>query len=74
MSVLPCVPKVFERIIQKQFQSFIDEFLSPYLCGYGKSFNIQYALLSLIKKWKKTLDGKGPTGVVLKELSQAFDT
>ena len=55
ISVLPSVSKIFERIIQNQFSSFIDEFLSPYLCGYRKGFNTQYALLSLIEKWKKRL-------------------
>ena len=35
-SVLPCVSKVVERINQKQFLSFMDEFLFPYLCAIGK--------------------------------------
>ena len=74
VSVLPSVSKMFERIIQKQFSSFIDEFLSPYLCGYRKDFNTQYALLSLVEKWKKNLDNKGYTGAVLMDLSKAFDT
>ena len=64
VSVLPCVSKVFERIIQKQFSS---------IC-YRKGFNTQYALLSLIQKWKETLDGKDYTGPVLMDLSKAFDT
>ena len=38
VSVLPCVSKVFERVIQKQLSSFINEFLSPYLSGYKKRF------------------------------------
>ena len=33
VSLLPCVSKVFERIIQKMFSRFLDEFLSPCLCG-----------------------------------------
>ena len=74
VSVLPSVFKVFERIIQKQFSSFIDEFLSPFLCGYRQGFNTQYALLSLIEKWKNTLDNKSYTGVVLMDLSKAFET
>ena len=74
VSVRPSVSKVFERIIQKQFSSFIDEFLSPFLCGYRQGFNTQYALLSLIEKWKNTLDNKGYTGAVLMDLSKAFDT
>ena len=55
VSVLPTASKVFERIIQKQFLRFINDFPSPYLCGYKKGFNTQYALLSLIEKWKKNL-------------------
>ena len=55
VSVLPSVSKIFERIIQKQFSNYVDEFLSPYLWGYRKGFNTQYALLSLIQKWKKNL-------------------
>ena len=74
VSVLPSVSKIFERIIQKQFSNFVDQFLSPYLCGYRKGYNTQYALLSLIEKWKKELDNKGYTVAVLMDLSKAFDT
>jgi len=74
VSVLPSVSKIFERIIQKQFSSYVDEFLSPYLCGYRKGFNTQYTLLSLIERWKKELDNKGYAGAVLMDLSKAFDT
>ena len=45
-----------------------------YLCGYRKGFNTQYALLSLIEKWKKELDNKGYAGAILMDLSKAFDT
>ena len=55
VSVLPSVSKIFERIIQKRFSNYVDEFLSPYLCGYRKGFNTQYALLSLIENGKKNL-------------------
>ena len=42
---------------------YINNFLSPYLCGYRKGFSTQLALLSLTEKWKKVLDNK-----VLEEL------
>ena len=74
VSVLPSVSKSFERIIQKQFANYVDEFLSPYLCGYRKGFNTQYTLLSLIEKWEKELDNKGYAGAILMDLSKAFDT
>ena len=74
MKTIDLVSKNFERIIQKQFPNYIDELWSPYLWGYPKGFNTEYALLSLIEKWKKELDNKGYTVAVLMDLSKAFDT
>ena len=74
VSVLPCASKRFERIIQKQLMSYVDKHLSPYLCGYRRGFSAQYALVSLIEKWKESLDKKGFAGAVLMDLSKAFDT
>ena len=39
VSVLPVVSKIFERIMQKQITLFTEKPLSPYLCGYRKSFS-----------------------------------
>ena len=53
---------------------FIENHLSPYLCGYRKGYNSQYALLSMIEKWKKSLDNHGIASGILMDLSKAFDT
>ena len=75
VSLLPVVSKLFEKIMQKQMKTFIETFLSPILCGYRKGYNTQYALLAMIEKWKKCLDGKGGfSGAILMDLSKAFDT
>ena len=74
VSILPVVSKMFERIMQKQINDFIISFLSPYLCGYRKGFNTQHALLTLVEKWRKSLDNKGFAGAILMDLSKAFDT
>ena len=74
VSLLPLVSKLFERLMQKQMVAYMEKFLSPYLCGYRKGFNAQYALLAMIEKWKKCLDGKGFAGAILMDLSKAFDT
>ena len=50
LSVLPVISKIFERIMHKQISLHVDNFLSPYFCGYRKGFSTQQALLSLIKK------------------------
>ena len=60
--------------MHKKINGFISNCLSPYLCGYGKGYNTQQALLALIQKWKKKLDDKGYGGAVLMDLSKAFDT
>ena len=57
-----------------QITAYLNEYLSPYLCGYRKGFSTQTALSSLIEKWKQILDGKGYGAAVLMDLSKAFDT
>ena len=55
LSVLPCTSKFFERILQKQLLSFVNQHLSPYLCGYRRGFSAQHALASLIEEWNVSL-------------------
>ncbi len=74
VSILPVVSKIFERIMQKQMNIFVENRLSPYLCGYRKGYNAQYALTAMIEKWKKSLDNKGIGGAILMDLSKVFDT
>ena len=49
-------------------------FLSPFLCGYRKGYSAQHALLSMLEKWRISLDKGGYGGGVLMDLSKAFDT
>ena len=74
VSILPVVSKNFERIMQKQMKVYIEKYLSPFLCGFRKGYNTQYALTSMIEKWKKYLDNNGIAGALLMDLSKAFDT
>ena len=53
---------------------FIGDHLSPFLCGYRKGYNTQYALIAMIEKWKKSLDNGGIFAAILMDLSKAFDT
>ena len=53
---------------------FIGDHLSPFLCGYRKGYNSQYALIAMIEKWKKSLDNGGIFAAILMDLSKAFDT
>ena len=74
ISILPVVSKIYERLIQQQIARFMDKRLSPYLCGYRKGFSTQHALVSLLERWKQTLDKHGYAAAMLMDLSKAFDT
>ena len=74
VSVLPVMSKVFERIMQKQINMYIEKFFSPNLCGFRKNFSTQNALTALIENWKISLDQNGYAGAMLMDLSKAFDT
>ena len=60
--------------MQHQLVNYIENYLSPHLCGYRKGYSSQQALISLIESWKKSLDKKGHGGAILMDLSKAFDT
>ena len=66
--------KIYEKLLQKQINNYIENILFPYLCGYMKGYSTQHALICLTEKWKKILDEKGFCGAVLMDLSKAFDT
>ena len=73
ISVATAMSKVFERLIAKQFNSFVTTKISNLLCAYGKGHSAQHALIRLIETIRKTLDKKGVAGMILMGLSKAFD-
>ena len=74
VSVLPVVSKIFERVLHRQIGTYMERFLSTFLCGYRKGYNAQHASMSVLEKWRISLDNKGFGGAILMDLSKAFDT
>ena len=74
ISLLPCVSKLFEKLLYEQIYNFIEKFLSPYLCGFRKGYSTQDCLLVMIETWRKALDKKENAGAILTDLSKAFDS
>ena len=66
--------KVFERLLYKQIETFMNNKLSIKLSGFRKNFNTQYCLTFMLAKWKNTLDKGKDVGAVVMDLSKAFDT
>ena len=73
ITVLPAVSKIFERLMGNQMLSFVQSFLSPLTCGFREGYSTQHALLRLIEACNKSIDSGGIAGVVLTDLSKAFD-
>ena len=73
VSILPSMSKIFERLIFKQLNDYMDPKLSIYQCGFRKNMSAQNCLLFMVEKLKQCLDNKGSTGILLTDLSKAFD-
>ena len=72
ISILPVILKTFERLMFQQMSSFVDNVISPYLCGFRKGDSTQHALLILVNKINKSFDLK-QVGLLMMDLSKAFD-
>ena len=48
-------------------------FLSKRQCGFGKGYSTQQCLLAMLEKWRSAVDNKKTFGVLLTDLSKAFD-
>ena len=73
ISVLSAICKVFERVMSKQITSLINPKLSKLLCGIKEGYSSQDALFRVIEQCRKILDRSGKVGMVLMDLSKAYD-
>ena len=53
--------------------TFVQCFLSPFLCGFREGYSVQHALLSIVEFCKKSLNIGGVAGVVMMDLSKAVN-
>ena len=74
MSLLPHISKVFERIICKQINIYKQDKLSKYKPGIQKSHGTKHYLITMLEKWKSSLDKGGNNCVLFMNLSTSFDT
>ena len=74
VSVLPHMPKVFERITYTLIDSFMEDKLSKLLTGFRKSHSTQHCLINMLEKWKNTLGKGGFVCAMFMDLSKVFDT
>ncbi len=73
ISVLVCQPKVFEGIMVDQLMQFINDKLCDLLSAYRQDYSTQHVLLHAIEEWKVAFDKGQHIGVLLMDLSKAFE-
>ena len=73
ISILPNVPKIYERCLYGQIATYFQHIFSRYQFGFRKGYNAQQSLLAMIEKWKKIVDNEGVFGALSTDLSKAFD-
>ena len=72
-SLLSAISKIFGRIMLPQMHNYMQNMLSTYLCGFTKGMNAQNCLVFMVEFCKKALDKRNKYGILLTDLSKAFD-
>ena len=73
VSILPVISKIFEKLLFYQIDNFMDAKLSIHQCGFRKGYSARHCVVVMLEKWRATLDNRGCSGVLLTDLSKAFD-
>ena len=70
VSILNTFSKIYEKA---QLVSGLDKYLLPFISAYQKGYSTQHVLTRLVEEWSERLDNSYIIGVILMDLSKAFD-
>ena len=73
LSILPSISKVFEKVFNQQFYQYFTHILSDLLSAFGKKYGCEHVLAKLIEDSKSALDKHMHVGLLMLDLSKAFD-
>ena len=73
VSILSTVSKILDNLIFMQLTYFLEPRLLIFLIGFYKTRSVQYCLVLILEKIKNYFVNKGGTGILLTDLSNAFD-
>ena len=74
VSVLTTISKVFERLLENQLLTFQSAVLNPATSAFRSGHICQSVLLSLTENIRTSLDAGLHAGMILMDLSKAFDS
>ena len=73
VSILLTVSKIYERCLYDRINEYFQPLFSKLQCGFHKGHSVQHCLLVSIEKCCKVLEKRGFAGILLTDLSEAFD-
>ena len=73
INIIGIFPKIFESIIAKQIEKHMNNIFNSSLGAYRKGHGCSQVLITAIDEWKRSLDQNNVVGMVLMDLSKAFD-
>ena len=71
--VLTCLSKIFERVYNDQMGVYFKDILSTLLSAFRKRYGCHHVLTKLMENSKQALDEGTNVGLILLDLSKAFD-
>ena len=76
ISCLPAASKILEKVVLTQLEKFVEEndLLPKQQHGFRANRSTETCLASMVAEWSKQYDEKRDTGILLWDLSSAFDT
>ena len=74
VNLLNVFSKIYEQFLHENLTNYVDKFISKFISTYREPYSSKHVLICLIENWKKSLDQKKFVGVVLMDLSKAFDS
>ena len=73
INILPTLSKIYEKAVYKEIYQYFENIFSRQICGFHKGFNSQHCLIFMLEKLRKAIDEGLYTGILLTDLSKAFD-
>ena len=72
-SILPCLSKIFERVMADQLNTYFRDIFDEALSAFRTGYSCQDTLLAPAEKIKKAIREHQSAGAILMDLSKAFD-
>jgi hypothetical protein len=73
INIIGIFPKIFESIIAKQIEDHMKSLFNKSLGAYRKGHGCSQVLTLAVDVWKRALDKNDVVGMILMDLSKAFD-